>query len=242
MDGFKQWFEIYENPPVLPKNDAEVQHFVKTMSDSHAHGIYLALTLHDREIYHVLYERPIAGNLLLIESQLLKNCRGVISSHAGAKFAFKRGDMLIRFPPTSFTEQDRQSLSGIVVHELQHAFDFANQEIDFENQTEYTFNFQQYKVKLGEARAYIQELTHLLKQVGDPEKVWNVVARSGTFGIHEDYLGFARGFLDEQMRMNEDIMPPVVARNVETEAQKRIAAIVQQAYQTFRFGNFLVSA
>lgn len=261
MLNFRTWFEswIEELPGGLPVNESEVRAFVEAMADNSknlpAKRIAEASPLFSR-VNEDRYKKPLSDNLLTISSPKLKYAQGTVTDRATPKFAFylfdgeyKAGNLVIRIPPVLFDDEDKVLLRRILKHELRHAVDWLNPEIQDEPSGKYVregyiFNLEKYTTNRYEARAHAEELRDLMKQIGDVNKVLQLLQKRSEFSMSKQLIGIAEEFLHAYQLRHEQITttpPPAIVRPA-MMYEGRAAQLLGRMLTKMLFRNFVEKA
>ncbi len=195
---FRSWFESntedvewlaghwYKNTPSKEDralfNEAAINNWVERHADEWLNGQAIKDSL-TREVMDPRYEKPIANNLLHTDNNRLKTALGTVTNVLPPDFAFymggaEAGNLVIRHPPLAFSEVDRHMLASIIWHELGHAIDWLNPELQNVpvSRPHFKFNWRLYTANIFEARSYPSQIRYLMKRLdGDVDKVEQVL-------------------------------------------------------------------
>lgn len=162
--------------------------------------------------------KRIAGNLLTMNSPLLKEAKGEIVPHPRLMmFGFGvegdvKGELLIAAPPLAYTAEDRTLLAGIIRHELRHAADFVHMGGRTEGmgtgQIAYV-DTDAYFNHILEARAYSDQLKWLLNLMGGNERlVVDTLKKNAFFGLSADITKAVEYFLEAFSKQKHEAVFP----------------------------------
>lgn len=184
---FRSWVEdkfsdrLVNTKASVRYNETAVDLYVRSSSnDSLCTLLVNKFTKGGRGVIKQLPPVQISGNLLGFEDDKLGQAITVYDSvHVPARFKFydegeQAGNIWLRFAPVIFTQKDRILLKSIVIHELQHAEDWAKGGYQpMESGSSYEFNMDEYlsRVDSPEARALYSQLRYLLKRIGNVDEV-----------------------------------------------------------------------
>lgn len=239
--------------------ESEVWVFVEAMANPKKNGAAF-----NKLIRHISFPsdirygpKKICGNLLTINSDLLKDATGqIISNPRETMFGLGAegdvlGELLISHPPLVFAMEDKALLASIIRHELRHGMDIASMgggmgiepsgsliETDFDG----------YLSHVLEARAYSDQLRWLLQIMGNNIDSVLRLLRKPPFGFSPDMVECSKYFLQDFIKsstVHESLGLSInnaskksinnkVDKNVETAA-RLVAAIMEG----FRFKNYV---
>lgn len=245
---FKKWLG---SPDELNYHKHMVDDFVNHMANNLYNAVAILFMLDNRGQYDsnkLRYRGPIANHLLAFNSNKLGEAKGlVIGSSAYEKPVFKfyvkgpkAGNIDIIHPPVIYDNSDIVLMHGIILHELRHAQDYANDKpVDTTN---YYFNEAKYLESESEVRSYVDQLRYLLKTLGSQEKVMAAISQypkmepiTDTGRLYAKVSPFRWPVALQQAAevffkhlMKEEITPPAIVRTEESNIPILMAAIFKK--------------
>jgi hypothetical protein len=192
------------------QNRKAIWQFVETMALEDLNQDLLNV-IYRREVHEPRYEEPIEGNLLNTRTGKLGTANGIIAWPEKAHFGFfldgeRAGNMEIKHPPVIFVQNDKELLAGIIWHELRHAQDWAKGEVNYQEPPSPQFSMGKYARHILEARAYADQLRELLRRVGHPQEVMDMLSSGSEFALDERLHDVALHFLTMLMsKKNESL-------------------------------------
>lgn len=236
---FRNWIEAQNWLERLPKkpldyNSSQVNAFVDAMANKGRNAVALYSTINRIAYNDTRYNKPIANNLLVFNDVRLKNAIGEIHNNIEkSEFKFfpdgeQAGSILIRHPPVVYDNIDKTLLTGVIVHELQHAADWLKYK-NFKPTRFNSFNSEKYVRHWTEARAYSQQLVEILRRIPNKKAIIDALSghsstemfkyggkempypKHAIFSWSPLLLDYAKEFLDHYQGRNEGVLSNIAA-------------------------------
>lgn len=227
------WQNLNVNIPINEKGVSEFASILSSVEFSNA-KILFGSNIEPSYLSLPIYDAPISDNLLNVRSKILKNALGTINQiYEGSRFFFCMSDniesksncsdlvfdsvpigtIVIRFPPVNFVDnKDLILLKSIIRHECVHAHDWNDRAFREENpipiiKNNKTFNVDKYTNNLYEARAMVEQLNYLLREIGyqNIPEIISVLRNSELSSSNlKKFLPFIENYLNRFVSSNEE--------------------------------------
>jgi hypothetical protein len=237
----KRWVNSMPPESDSPQIDSEVWTFTEAMADARKNATAISWAISARGKHSsqsdVRYgPKRISGNLLLVNSPLLKDAVGIVTldpSNTQCSFIPDGppeiiGSLIIALPPFTYSMEDKAILAGVIRHELRHASDFVSMGgkvsgIGYPSKMTMDLDRAAYYSHIVEARAYADQLRWYLRMMGnDSGKVMSALAQSELFGADKELQECAKYFLEEISKspVSEDAQPVAKHANMAGMSEK----------------------
>lgn len=245
---------MHNLPHDSPQNDTEIWKFSEAMASPRQNAELMAHLMIGIDFHPIMRYGPkkISGNLLNLNSPLLREATGEIVSHPKQMlFGFGveepiKGKLIIAAPPVAYTPEDRALLAGIIRHELRHAADFVHMGGNGKGMATgelATTDLDGYVNHIMEARAFSDQLRWVLKLMGNNVPlVMDALKKSAFFGMGDTFAKVAQYFLEALVKHKNEAVVPIVSKAENPDMQvnaKKAAYLVMKILKIMQFSNLV---